>query len=115
MPPQLNLPSTLAAALMDAAVKSVKLSAQAVRAHRRQRRGGTLKPGTETPLWNELAAAVQAHLARYGEKARLARVLRLPRQRVHEFLRSRRHLPDAERTLLLLIWLQARNEGRDLG
>jgi hypothetical protein len=33
---------------------------------------------------------------------------------VHEFLRERNALPDAERTLLLLVWLQARREGRDL-
>lgn len=113
-PPQFDLPSALAVALMEAVVKSVQRSAQIARAHRRPRRGATLKPGPETPLWNELAAAVQGQLTRHGEKARLARVLNLPRQRVHEFLRARRHLPDAERALLLLVWLQARHEGRDL-
>ncbi len=92
LPAQLNIPATLAVALMEAAAKAIRLSLQEVRRERQPRRGET----------------------RYGEKARLARILRLPRQRVHELLRSRRHLPDAERTLLLLIWLQARSEGRDL-
>jgi hypothetical protein len=65
-------------------------------------------------MWNALAAAVRARLTRYGEQAKLARLLGLPRQRVHELLNSRSHQPDAERTLLLLVWLQARAEGRDL-
>jgi hypothetical protein len=49
-----------------------------------------------------------------GGKSKLARILGLPRQRLQEFLRERRALPDAERTLLMLVWLQARREGRDL-
>jgi hypothetical protein len=57
---------------------------------------------------------VRSQLVRRGEKAKLARVLGLPRQRLHEFLLERRALPDAERTLLLLVWLQARRQGRDL-
>ncbi len=65
-------------------------------------------------MWNELAKAVRAQLTRYGDKARLGRLLGLPRQRVHELLLYRRHMPDAERTLLLLAWLSARHQGRDL-
>jgi len=99
---------------MTAAVKSIQLARQAAGQPHRPRRGATLKPGRDTPLWNELAAAVQAQLTRRGDKARLGRVLGLPRQRVQDLLRARRHLPDAERALLLLIWLQARAEGRDL-
>ena len=114
LPVQLDIPAALAVSLMEAAAKSIRLSLQQVRKPRRPRRGATLKPGPDTPLWNELATAVRTQLTRYGEKAKLGRVLGLPRQRVHEFLRSRRHLPDAERTLLLLVWLQARSEGRDL-
>jgi hypothetical protein len=110
----LELPAALAVALMEAAAKTIRSSLrQAARANK-PRRGATLKPGAGTPLWNELATAVRGQLTRYGEKAKLARVLGLPRQRIHELLRSRRHLPDAERTLLLLVWLQARHEGRDL-
>lgn len=113
-PPQLELPAQLAVSLMEAAGRSIRQSIQEARRARRPRRGDTLKPGPETPLWNELVAAVREQLKTYGEKARLARVLGLPRQRVHDFLRSRSSLPDAERTLLLLAWLQLRAKGRDL-
>lgn len=114
LPRQVELPSALAVALMDAAIKSIQLAGRTVAHARRPRRGTTLRPGRDTPLWNELASAVQAQLTRRGDKARLARVLGLPRQRVQDLVRARHHLPDAERTLLLLVWLQARHEGRDL-
>jgi hypothetical protein len=113
-PAQLELPAELAVMLMEAAAKSIRASLQQARRARRPRRGETLKPGADTPLWNELATAVRGELSRYGEKARLGRVLGLPRQRIDDFLRARRHLPDAERTLLLLVWLQMRRQGRDL-
>ncbi|HUR58676.1 MAG TPA: hypothetical protein VM029_13270 [Opitutaceae bacterium] len=70
-----------------------------------------MKPGVETPLWNALAAAIEAQLKRRGERVRLARVLGWPRQRVTEMLRARSLQPDAERTLLLLVWLNARRRG----
>jgi hypothetical protein len=113
-PRQLDISLELAVALMEAAVKSARQAAKSAYRHRRPRVGETLKPGVDTPLWNELSRAVETRLTRYGEKARLGRVLGLPRQRVHEILRARRHLPDAERTLLLLAWLHARNSGSDL-
>lgn len=99
---------------MEAAVKSAALAVKQVQRLTRPRRGHTLKPGIDTPIWNELSAAVKAQLSRRGEKAKLARILGLPRQRVYELLNTRSSLPDAERTLLLLAWLQARNHGRDL-
>src|SRR5262245_8297681 len=114
LPPQLDIPAGLAVALMEAAAKSIRASLQAAARTHRPRRGETLKPGTATPLWNELATAVRVQLTRRGEKVRLARILGLPRQRLQDILRARRQLPDAERTLLLLVWLQARSEGRDL-
>jgi hypothetical protein len=114
LPHQLEISAALSLALMDAAVKSARLAAQSVARYHRKRVGQTLKPSAGTPLWNELAGAVRAQLTRYGEKARLGRVLGLPRQRVHELLKSRKHLPDAERTLLLLAWLHARSRGSDL-
>ena len=113
-PAQLELPAALAVALMEAAAKSVQTAVQKARRARRPRRGDTLKPGVQTPLWNELSAAVRTELRLYGERARLARVLGVPRQRVTEFLRNERYLPDAERALLLLVWLQLRRESRDL-
>jgi len=114
-PVALALPVDLAVALAAAAVTSIQRSVKKVHHARRPRRGATLKPGVQTPLWNELAAAVQVRLTRYGEKAKLARILGMPRQRVHEMLRARHHMPDAERTLQLLVWLQARSTGHDLG
>lgn len=114
LPPQLVLPAMLSVALVDAAVATMKATARITTDRRRTRRGQTLKPGLNTPLWNELSKAVRVRLRRYGEKARLGRLLGLPRQRVHELLMSRRHLPDAERTLLLLVWLHAHQQGRSL-
>lgn len=114
LPAALGIPLDLATALAEAAVKSIRQRARQTARERRPRRGLTLKPGADTPLWNELAAAVRAQLVRRGEKAKLARLLGLPRQRLHEFLRERCALPDAERTLLLLVWLHARREGREV-
>ncbi|HWA88043.1 MAG TPA: hypothetical protein VG710_17575 [Opitutus sp.] len=108
------MPAEIAVSLMEAAVEVARRNAKILLRSRRPRRGQTLHPGIDTPLWNVLASACEAQFTRYGEKARLARVLGLPRQRVHELLRARRHLPDAERTLLLLAWLHARRNGSDL-
>jgi hypothetical protein len=114
LPQQLDISLDLAIMLMDAAVESARRTAKSVLRERRPRIGETLKPGIDTPMWNELCRAVESRLTRYGEQARLARVLGLPRQRVHEMIRARRHVPDGERVLLLLAWLHARNSGRDL-
>ncbi len=83
------------------------------REYRRVRRGSTLRPGPNTPLWNEVARLANEELNRYGAKARLGRILGVPRQRVHQYVMDRTACPDAERTLLLLAWLQARRAGRD--
>ncbi len=100
---------------MEAASNSVRTALQEHRRNRRPRRGATLRPGADTPMWNELIVAVRAQLTgRYGEKVRLGRVLGLPRQRVNDFLQQRSYLPDAERALLLLVWLQLRRQGHDM-
>jgi hypothetical protein len=78
------------------------------------KRGAVPRPGLDTPLWNELAEAVVRALRRRGEKAKLARILGVSRQRLHVLLVARTACPDAERTLQLLVWLQARRQGRDL-
>ena len=114
VPAPLAIPLDLATNLAEAAARSLRQKVKLAGRQFRPQRGRTIKPGTDTPLWNELAATVRGQLIRRGEKVRLARLLGLPRQRVHEFLLERRSLPDAERTLLLLVWLQARREGRDL-
>jgi len=68
----------------------------------------TLRPGSETPLWNQLVKTVRPLLRQRGSKALLARELGLPRQRVHEFLVGRTAQPDAERALFILAWVARR-------
>lgn len=114
LPSRLRSWLALAGLLEDLARETIKSGHQAYRERTRQRRGGTLRPGWGTPLWNELARHAAVELRRYGDKAKLARYLGLPRQRVHELFVGRTAGPDAERTLLLLVWLKARLEGRDL-
>lgn len=97
----------VAAARASAARKRERALARAAarRDPNRPRRGLTLRPGTDTPLWNELVHRVQPHLRKRGAKAQLARLLGLPRQRLHDCLKSERASLDAERTLMLLGWL----------
>lgn len=96
--------------LVSIAEATARLAAQHSRQRRRVRRGATVRPGPETPLWNELAAEARRLLRRYGEKANLGRYLGLPRQRVHEFLRAQSALPDGERVLMLLAWVNTRRQ-----
>jgi hypothetical protein len=84
-----------------------------VPARRRGRKGGgTLRPGSETPLWNALRRRIRPHLLRYGQQANLGRLLGLPRQRINAFVTGGGEMPDAERTLQLLVWLAAVRQGR---
>ncbi len=71
----------------------------------RIKRGATLRPSDDTPLWNALVALVEPRLGRRGTKALLARELGLHKARVGEFFKRRSAMPDAERTLRLLVWL----------
>ena len=75
------------------------------RGWRRRPRGATLRPGPDTPLWLVLAAAVAPRLRKRGARAALARELGLHRMRMTEFFVARNAMPDAERTLALLLWL----------
>lgn len=77
-------------------------------------RGAVLRPGPATPLWNKLAADAAKTLRKRGEKVKLARILGVSRQRLHLLLMAKTACPDAERTLLLLHWLDARKRGIDL-
>jgi hypothetical protein len=73
--------------------------------------GGTLRPGPmSTPLWNKLVAQIRPLVKRRGEKAQLARLLGLHRQGINEYFVSESRMPDAERTLLLLEWVEARRK-----
>jgi hypothetical protein len=65
-------------------------------------------------MWNVCATMLRRALRPYGAKARLARYLGIPRQRLNDYLTGRSRLPDAELTLRLLHWLTARLAGRDL-
>lgn len=100
-------------ALAEAAEKSAVAAHRAVKRVRRKRVGAVLRPGPDTPLWNELAQAAALQLQRYGEQAKLARILGITRQRLHVYLRSKTACPDAERTLQLLVWLGSRQRGND--
>lgn len=116
-PPSLQLlalPGELAIRLFEAALDAASRADTARRARRRPRRGITLQPGPDTPLWNELVRQVTPHLRKRGSKVRLARLLGVPRQRLQVCLKAQTACLDAERTLLLLGWLAARSRGREL-
>src|SRR5688572_5031644 len=93
--------------LVEAAIAAGREAAKA-RARGRPRPARprlTLRPGADTPLWNELVRQIRPHLRRYGAKAKLARLLGVPRQRLQDCLKAKSACLDAERTLLLLGWL----------
>ncbi|HLP24880.1 MAG TPA: hypothetical protein VK477_04335 [Acidobacteriota bacterium] len=81
---------------------------------RRSASYATTRPGAATPFWNILAAQLRTELRSDGAKARLARYLGVPRQRITEFVRQKSRMPDAELTLRLLHWLAQKRAGRDL-
>jgi hypothetical protein len=100
--------------LVELARASARAARKWLRKRSRVRRWQTLRPGTDTPLWNALAGAVEAQLTRRGAKSRLARLLGLSRQRLHLLIVAKSAYPDAERALLLQVWLQARLLSREL-
>lgn len=111
--PSLRLPTDLAFLLLSTALEFSQARTRAFRVSaKRSRAGRTLRPGPQTPLWNQLRSLVQAHVTRHGDQVKLARLLGLPRQRVHAFLTQGGQMPDAERTLQLLAWLLAMQEQR---
>lgn len=104
-------------AALDLFQDALAAASRAIDARRRRRapkRGLTLQPGPDTPLWNELVRQVRPHLRKRGAKNQLARLLGVPRQRLHFCLKAERGCLDAERTLLLLAWLCARKQGREI-
>jgi len=107
---RLNQIAPLTDGLIAAARVTTAAAKKVHQARRRARKGATLRPGPDTPLWNELAAAVEKALKQRGEKAKLARLLGLHRQRLHVLLVTKEACPDAERTLQLLAWLHAHRQ-----
>lgn len=80
----------------------------------RPRRSATLRPGEATPLWNALVTMVKPGLGRRGARAILARELGVHRARIGEFFDHKTAMPDAERTLHLLVLLSRRaHSGQD--
>ena len=71
----------------------------------RIKRGATLRPSDDTPLWNALISLVGPRLRRRGARALLARELGVHRARIGEYFKRESAMPDAERTLRLLVWL----------
>ena len=111
--PRLRQLEPLTDALTAAAQATAKAARRKYREATRKKSFTAVKPGAETPLWNELARACEAQLTRYGEKARLARILGVTRQRIHLLLVAKTACADAERTLQLLAWLADRRKGID--
>ncbi|HWA26209.1 MAG TPA: hypothetical protein VG734_11140 [Lacunisphaera sp.] len=101
------VPFELVEGLIAAAVAADREARQArARSRPRPRRPShTLRPGPQTPLWNELVKQIRPHLRKHGAKAQLARLMGLPRQRLHDCLKAGSASFDAERTLQLLGWL----------
>ena len=115
LPAQLKLHGALALALFDAAFATAQATSRTIDATRRPKAYGcTLRPGAQTPLWNELIKFVAPLTHQRGTKTKLARLLGVPRQRIQDYLKKRTAAPDAERTLLLLCWAAARAEGHEL-
>lgn len=106
--PRLDLHYDLAKFIGESALHLAKQAHRAFRLELRHKPapgGRTLRPGANTPLWNQLRAQLRPHLRKYGQQANLARMLGLPRQQVNSFVTRGGRMPDAERTLQLMIWL----------
>jgi hypothetical protein len=112
LPGSLQGTGELALILSDAAEAADRRAMRALKHRFRKRIGSTLRPGVRTPLWNELVRQAQPYLRRRGSKSDLARLLGLPRQRLQDCLKARTACLDAERTLLLLCWIAAKQQNR---
>lgn len=115
MHPRMEMATCLSLLLFEAGAAAVRAAARRKRRPPSiHRRGQTLRPGSGTPVWNELVRQTRPFLRRRGEKVKLARILGVPRQRLNDYLHARTACPDAERTLLLVCWLACRQQGREL-
>lgn len=105
--PRIELWLDIAQALDVAASTGARRTRAALRS-RRTKPYRTRRPGATSPLWNVCATKLRRALACRGAKARLARYLGIPRQRLTDFLLARTRLPDAELTLRMLHWPHTR-------
>ena len=105
--PRLKLILDLAGVVVVATEAGGRFAYRTYRARKRRGSYRTLRPGTATPMWNELARAVASYTTHRGGKNQLARFLGVPRQRIHQYIVARSSLPDAEKVLRLMAWLAA--------
>ena len=99
--------------LLEVAVERMRTAKRLKAPDRRPGRFTVLRPGPDTPVWNELVRHAAPYLRKRGDKVRLARLLGISRQRLHQLLVGRTACADAERTLLLLAWVHARRSGQE--
>jgi hypothetical protein len=99
--------------LMEVAWENLRAAKRLKAPDRRPGRFTALRPGPATPVWNELVRHAAPYLRKRGDKVKLARLLGISRQRLHQLLVGRSACADAERTLLLVAWVQARRSGRE--
>jgi hypothetical protein len=111
--PRLRLWLDLGGLMYDAA-EAAALKVSKLTRPRRRGSYSTRRPGAETPMWNICATLIREELQPPGAKARLARFLGIPRQRLNDYLKGRNRQPDAELTLQMLNWLSQKRAGRDL-
>lgn len=107
-----QIPGAIALSLFDLADATLRDAKRAYRRARRRRIGETLRPGPGTPLWNELVRQAIPLLAKRGAKVALARQLGISRQRLRHCLKAQRACLDGERTLMLMCWVAARQQGQ---
>jgi hypothetical protein len=98
--------------LLETAAARLRAAGRRKEPERPRRRAKTFQPGPDTPVWNQLVRSAAPYLRKRGDKVRLARLLGLPRQRIHQLLVGKSACADAERTLLLLAWVAARRAGK---
>ena len=106
-----NLPE-LVVVLLQEATKQIRAAGRRKKPDRRPGRFTTLRAGPDTPVWNQLVKQAAPYLRKRGDKVKLARLLGVSRQRLHQLLVERTACADAERTLLLVAWVHARRLGQ---
>jgi hypothetical protein len=111
IPTALAIPATIAEALFSAAGTMIHEGIQKARKPKRRSVGATLRPGKSTPLWNTLVTQLKPYMEEHGAQANLARILGVQRQTINTWVTSKTRMPDAERTLLLISWLIAKQQG----
>ena len=103
----------LVVVLLKAAAEQMRTAGRRKKPYRRPGRFTTLRPGPDTPVWNQLVKHTKPYFRKRGDKVKLARLLGISRQRLHQLLVERSACADAERTLLLVAWVHTRRSGKE--